>query len=174
MLSKKIEKILNDQIQLEAESSHLYLAMASWAEVKGFAGVSEFMYSHAEEERQHMLKLIRFINERGGSAGIPKLEEPPKKFESVKSLFKLLLEQEEANTQHVHEIVHLALDAKDYNTHNFMQWYVAEQMEEEALAQTVIEKLELAGDAPGGGFYLFDRDLPSLKAKFTAQSDSAE
>ncbi len=170
MLKPDIEKILNKQVSLEGESSALYLSIGSWAESKGFHGVAEFFYSHSEEERAHMLKLIKFINERGGKAEIPAISKPKSGFKDVKEVFNLLLETERENTQRVSEIVHKSLKAGDYTTHNFMQWYVTEQMEEEALAQTVLEKLEMAGDSPGGGFYLFDRDLPGFKASFTPDS----
>ncbi len=170
MLSKEIEEILNSQVSLEAQSSSLYLSIGIWAETKGYHGVADFFYSHSEEERAHMLKLIKFINERGGKARIPSLEKPQDEFKNVKEAFNLLLQTERDNTQRVSEIVHKSLQAGDYTTHNFMQWYVSEQMEEEALAQTVLEKLEIAGDSPGGGFYMFDRDLPGLKANFTPDS----
>ena len=76
MLSKEIEKSLNDQLKIEAVSSHYYLAMASWAENKGYPGIADFMYQHSDEERMHMLKLVRYINERGGVAQIPSMEKP--------------------------------------------------------------------------------------------------
>jgi ferritin len=167
MLSKEIEEILNKQVTLEGQSSSLYLSIGSWAESKGFHGVGDFFFSHSEEERLHMIKLIKFINERGGRAEVPALEKPQNNFKSVKEIFNLFLETERENTQRVSEIVHHTLNAGDYTTHNFMQWYVSEQMEEEALAQTILEKLEMAGEAPGGGFYLFDRDLPGFKSGFT-------
>ena len=77
MLSKVIEKALNDQIAVEAQSSQVYLAMASWAEVLGFEGIAQFMFSHSDEERMHMLKLIKYVNERGGHAIVPTLQAPP-------------------------------------------------------------------------------------------------
>ncbi len=172
MLKPDIEAILNKQVSLEAQSSALYLSIGSWAESKGYHGVADFFYAHSEEERQHMLKLIKFINERGGKAEIPAIDKPKQDFKNVKEVFNLLLETERENTMKVSEIVHSSLKAGDYTTHNFVQWYVTEQMEEEALAQTVLEKLEMAGEAPGGGFYLFDRDLPGLKASFTPDSAS--
>ncbi len=76
MLSKKLEKALNSQIQIEAESSQVYLSMASWAEVKGLEGIATFMYDQSDEERMHMLKLIKFVNERGGHAKVATLECP--------------------------------------------------------------------------------------------------
>ena len=161
MLSKKIEKALNEQVKIEAESSQFYLAMASWAETKGFAGVAAFLYAHSDEERLHQLKLVKFINERGGHAVIPMLIKPKESFKTVREVFESLLKHETHVTQTINELVHSCLQEKDYTTHNFMQWYVAEQIEEEALARTIMDKIKLIGD-DNGGLYLFDRDIQSL------------
>jgi ferritin len=162
-MNSRIEQALNYQISLEAYSSQLYLAMASWAETKGLNGTSMFLYGHSDEERMHMLKLIKFVNERGGHAIIPKLDMPPKEFDSLRNVFQTLLNHEQGITQKINELVHITLEEKDYTTHNFLQWFVAEQVEEEALARMVMDKIELIGDDKGG-LYLFDRDLESLQA----------
>lgn len=160
-MNKKIEKVLNKQVEAEASSSQLYLSMASWAENEGLNGTSEFLYRQSEEERQHMLKLIRFINERGGKAKIPAISAPQDKFESVVQIFTMLLEHEMGVTNSINEIVHVCLEEKDYTTHNFVQWYVAEQLEEEALARTILDKLKLIGKDKSG-LYLFDRDVAKM------------
>lgn len=164
MLKPKIEKALNKQIELEASSSQFYLAMASWAEGQGLNGTAAFLYKHSDEERMHMLKLIKFINERGGTAIIPSLTKPPAKFESIKEIFESLLEHEVNVTESINNVVDVCLSEKDYTTHNFMQWYVAEQLEEEALARNIIDKLNMIGNDKGG-MYLFDRDLESIAAE---------
>lgn len=158
MLNKRIEKALNDQVEKEASSSQFYLAMASWAETTGLNGTALFLYKQSDEERFHMMKLIKFINERGGQALIPALEQPPKKFKDLITVFELLLEHEIAVTKSINNLVDICLSEKDYTTHNFVQWYVSEQMEEEALAKTVLDKLKLIG-GDKGGMYMFDRDL---------------
>jgi len=163
MLSNTIEDALNAQIEVEGTSSQFYLAMASWAETEGLNGVSRFLYRHSDEERQHMLKLIKYVNERGGRAEIPTLNKPPKKFESVQSIFKALFDHEARVTEEINGVVDICLKEKDYTTHNFMQWYVSEQIEEEALARTILDKLNLIGNDKGG-LYLFDRDLEVLNA----------
>jgi ferritin len=163
MLSEKIEKSLTEQIRIEAESSQIYLAMASWAETQGFEGVSTFMYMHSDEERMHMLKLIKFVNERGGHAKISELSAPPLSFGSFKDLFQALFEHEVMVSQKINDLVDITLSEKDYATHNFLQWYVAEQIEEEALARTILDKIKLIGDDKGG-FYLFDNDVKMLTA----------
>jgi len=161
MLSKKIEKALNQQIEVEASSSQYYLAMASWAENNGLNGVSRFLYTHSDEERFHMLKLVKYVNERGGRAVIPALSKPPEEFESINAIFKSLFEHEVKVTAEINSVVELCLAEKDYTTHNFMQWYVAEQIEEEALAADLLDKLNLIGNDKGG-LYLFDRDLENM------------
>lgn len=158
MLKKEIEKALNDQIGMEAESSQFYLAMASWAETQGLNGTAQFFYLQSDEERIHMLKLMKFVNERGGLAKVPALKAPPMEFKSLKQVFENLLKHEEMVTDSINEVVGICLDQKDYTTHNFMQWYVSEQIEEEATARTILDKMNMIGNDKGG-LYLFDRDL---------------
>ena len=129
MLTEKMEKALNDQIRVEAESSQVYLSMASWAEVKGLEGISQFMYKHSDEERMHMLKLVKYVNERGGHAHISELKAPETEFGTFQKLFQDLYDHEIFVSQSINELVHVALEEKDYATHNFLQWYVAEQIE---------------------------------------------
>jgi len=157
-----IEKLLNNQVKNEANASMHYLAMASWADSQGYNGVASFFYQHSEEERMHMTKLVKFINERGGQAIIPALESPKSNFKSILDLFKEFLSSEEFVTEKINEIIYECLQNKDYNTHNFMQWYVAEQLEEEAMARTMLDRLSIIGDDKTG-YYMFDRDVMSFK-----------
>ncbi len=161
MLSKEIEKALNAQITVEAESSQVYLSMASWAENQGFEGVAAFMFVHSDEERMHMLKLIKFVNERGGHAKISTLKAPPVSFGSFKEMFQNLFDHEVMVSASINDLVHITLEQRDYATHNFLQWYVAEQIEEEALARNILDKINLIGDDKGG-LYLFDNDVKQL------------
>lgn len=161
MISAPVSKALNKQIELEGSSSQFYLAMASWAETQGLNGIAAFLYQHADEERMHMLKLIRFVNERGGHGVIPMLKQPPVTFKSVKSVFEEILKHEIRVTAEINGLVDTTLKVKDYTTHNFLQWYVSEQIEEEALARQIVDKLKLIGDDKGG-LYFFDRDLEQL------------
>jgi ferritin len=168
-----IENALNNQILKEASSSQFYLAMASWAESHGLGGTASFMYTHSDEERMHMLKLVKFINERGGQAIVPALPQPPKNFDSILHVFESLLEHELGVTESINDIVDLCLKEKDYTTYNFMQWYVSEQMEEEALARTILDKLRMIG-ADKGGLYLFDRDLENSAISVTPSTTPAQ
>lgn len=167
MLSPQLSKSLNKQIEIEGFSSQYYLAMASWAETQGLNGVSQFLYHHADEERMHMLKLIKFVNERGGHGVVPALKQPPTTFKSVKVVFEEILKHEIKVTGDINKLVDETLKEKDYTTHNFLQWYVSEQIEEEALARQIVDKLKLIGD-DRSGLYFFDRDLESLASKVEA------
>lgn len=160
MLSPIIEKKLQNQIHEEAAASQMYLAMACWAEVKGFSGAAKFLYAHSDEEREHMLKLIKYINERGGHAVIPALEPPLKDYDSLKSVFENILEQEILVTKSINDIITACLKENDHMTNNFMQWYIAEQQEEEEMARNIIDKLELIG-SDTSSLFLFDKDLGS-------------
>ncbi|MBU2018411.1 MAG: ferritin [Bacteroidetes bacterium] len=157
-MNARVEKALNQQVVKESSSSQFYLAMASWSETKGLNGTAKFLYTHSDEERFHMLKLVKFINERGGKAIIPEVEKPPVEFENLEHVFELLLEHELDVTASINDLVDICLQEKDYSTHNFVQWYVSEQLEEEALARTILDKLKLIG-GDKGGMYMFDRDL---------------
>ena len=172
MLSKKLEKALNDQIRVEAESSQEYLSMASWAEVKGLQGISNFMYRHSDEERMHMLKLVKYVNERGGHAKISQLKAPKTEYGTFQKMFQELYEHEIEVSKSINELVHVTLEEKDYATHNFLQWYVAEQIEEEALARTILDKINLIG-SDKGGLYLFDRDVQQISADSAANDPGA-
>jgi ferritin len=108
-----------------------------------------------------MIKLVRFINERGGKAVVPALKEPISKFKNLTEIFDIILKHEILVTSEINKVVDACLSEKDYTTHNFMQWYVAEQLEEESLAKNNVDKLRLIGDDKGG-MYLFDRDIAAL------------
>jgi ferritin len=164
MLNKKIEDICNRQIEREAFSSNLYLAMAVWSETNGYAGVAGWLYAQAEEEKLHMLKFIKYINERGGKSVIPAIKKPVSTFKSVEDLFNEVLKHEEFVTASINEIVALTLTEKDFNTHNFLQWFVMEQVEEEASVKNILDKVRLVGK---NNMYQFDRDIMGLRAPAT-------
>lgn len=165
MLSKTMQEALNNQVKLEAASSHSYLAMASWCEIQpGLDNVAEYFFQQSEEERVHMLKLMRFVNERGGFALVPTLEQPISTFKSLKYMFEDFLKHEIIVSNSINELVDMALGEKDYATHNFLQWYVSEQIEEEKNARVLNDKLEMIGDDKSG-LYLFDRDIIMTRQK---------
>jgi ferritin len=170
MLSKKLEAAINEQIKAEEESSRLYLSMASWCEVHGYAGAADFLFDHATEEREHALKFLKFVNDRGGHAKPLALEEPQHDFESLHQIFEQVLEHEILVTSLINNLVALSIEEKDYTTHHFLQWYVEEQIEEESLAQSILDKFKLAEGVKGGLFHI-DKELASIAAAEAAAEE---
>ena len=160
MLKKKIDDICNRQIEREGYSSNLYLAMASWAETNGLSGIASWLYAQADEERIHMLKFIKYINDRGGKAIMPALKKPAADYKGVEDVFQQVLKHEEFITSSINEIVALTLEEKDYNTHNFLQWFTMEQVQEETSARNILDKVRLVGK---NNMYQFDKDIMSLR-----------
>jgi ferritin len=170
-MKKEIETILNAQVDKEGYSSHLYLSMASWAENQGFEGIANWLYAQSEEERTHMLKFVKYINERGGKAVIAAVEAPPSRFENVQTLFQAVLEHEEYITLSINNIANLCAEFKDFTTQNWLQWFINEQIEEERNARQILDKLKLIGE---GSLYLFDRDIMSLRTAKPQAPNEAE
>jgi ferritin len=160
MLPKKVEEILNEQILREDYSSQLYLSMASWAENLGFEGVSGWLYAQAEEERVHMLKLVRYVNDRDGVALIPGIKTPPKDFGDIFVMFDQVFAHEKYISGSINEIVAVCIAENDFTTQNWIQWFVNEQIEEEASVKGILDKLKLVGK---NNLYFFDRDILSLR-----------
>jgi len=168
MLPKKVEEILNLQIEREDYSSQLYLSMASWAENKGFEGVSNWLYAQAEEERVHMLKLVKYVNERDGIAIIPGIDTPPSDFGDVFEAFDAVLKHEKFISGSINDIVAVCIAENDYTTQNWIQWFVTEQIEEEASVKAIIDKLNLLGKQ---NLYMFDRDIMSMRGEGEASAE---
>jgi len=172
MLDSKVEKILIEQMAKEAASSALYLSMHSWLEMKGLEGCSTFMFAQAEEERTHMLKLMKYINDSGGHAIIPGVKQPKHSFKNVKEVFQLVLESEMDISSSIHNLVDVCTKLKDYTTLHFLQWYVAEQHEEEKLSRTILDKIEIIG-LEGNGLYLFDKEMGSMQVQTEMKTQDA-
>ena len=161
MIQKKVEESLIRQIQLEEQSSRIYMAMASWCEANGFPGAAKFLYTHSDEERMHMTKLIKYLNDKGGYAVLQSLEMPANKFKNLQDLFEKILEHEEFVTKSINDLYEVAFKQKDYTTSQFLQWYIEEQIEEESLFKGILDKFKLAGNQTGGLFHL-DKELDAL------------
>ncbi|MBA4321551.1 MAG: ferritin [Odoribacter sp.] len=164
MLHKKVEDICNRQVEREGYSSNLYLAMASWAENNGMPGIASWLYVQADEERLHMLKFIKYINERGGKTVVPAFKKPDTEYKSAEDVFTKVLKHEEFVTASINEIVGVTLELKDYTTHSFLQWFVIEQIQEESSAHAILDKLRLVGK---NNLYIFDRDILGLRGPET-------
>jgi ferritin len=161
MVTKNVEKALNGQIKKEEHSSRLYLSMASWCERNGYPGAADWLYTQAEEERIHMLKLVHYLNDRGGSALMDKLDAPAATFKSLGDVFKQALGHEESISASINELYAVSLQEKDYTTANYLQWYINEQIEEESTARNILDKIHLTGEEKGG-LFLMDKELGSL------------
>ena len=164
MLSDTLQSALNNQIAEEAYASDYYLSMASWCEVKGLPGAASFLYAHAEKEREHMMKLFRYVNAAGGHALLQKLKEPPSAFKSLLDVLELVLKHEISVTGHINKLVDACLKEKDYSTFNFLQWYVAEQHEDERLLKSLLDLIKIAG-TEGRGLFLVDHEIGKLTNK---------
>ncbi|HAN78268.1 MAG TPA: ferritin [Bacteroidales bacterium] len=162
MLREKVEKTLNLQVEKEGFSSNLYLAMASWTEVNGYPGSATWLYQQAEEERLHMIKIFRYINDRGGCGTVPAFKQPQIEFESLHDIFQKVFEHELFISQSINDLVGVCWEEKDYTTVQFLQWYVQEQIEEESNAKTILDRLNLLGEDKSR-LYLFDRDIESFR-----------
>jgi ferritin len=154
MLNEKMAEALNRQIYEEFYSSNLYLSMASWCEVQGLSGCAAFMYEHAVEEMDHMMRFFRYINEMDGHAEVPQLPQPPIRFDSIQQIFHDAFSHEKFITSKINELVGLSQEVQDYATQNFLQWFVDEQREEEATFREILDKLKLIGDGPQSLYYI--------------------
>lgn len=167
MMKENVINTINEQIKAEEESSRLYFAMANWCDEQGFAGSAAYLYEHANEERMHMVKLVNYLNERGARAKTQALEMPQNDWASLKDVFKDVLSHEELVTGLINNLFEVCMEEKDYLTSNFLQWYIQEQVEEEASARSVLDKLELASTSQGGLFH-FDKEMEAMAVQAAA------
>ncbi|MDZ7845530.1 MAG: ferritin [Owenweeksia sp.] len=160
-MKRETEEKLNAQIVKEGTSSAQYLSMASWCETKGFNNSSEFLYQHSDEERGHMLKLFKYVNQAGGHALQPAIKHIQHTYGSLREIFENVLQHEIEVTCSIHDIVDHCLAIKDYTTFNFLQWYVVEQREEETMARRALELFDIIGE-DGVGLWTIDQELGKL------------
>lgn len=158
MISKKMEDALNGQVNAELYSAYLYLSMESYFKSKNMNGFATWMRVQTQEEMMHVLKIYEFIDERGGRILLKPIEGPPTDWDSPLAAFEAVYEHEQKVTGLINDLVELAIEQKDHATNSFLQWFVNEQVEEEASADRIIQQLKMIGDAPGG-IFLFDREL---------------
>jgi len=158
MLKKKILKTLNDQINAEMFSSYLYLSMESYFQSISLKGFAAWMRVQAQEEMMHAMKFYDFVNERGGKVTLEAIAKPETTWATPLAAFEAVLKHEEHVTSLINNLVDLAISEKDHASNNFLQWFVAEQVEEEASASEVVEKLKLIQDNPSG-LFMVDAEL---------------
>jgi ferritin len=173
MLSKTMTERLNGQINLEFYSSNLYLQMGAWCERKGYDGCGAFLKQHAAEEMMHMQKLFNYVSETGGLPIVGSISAPPAEFSDLRDVFQQTLEHERFITGKINDVVAVAFEEKDFSSFQFLQWYVAEQHEEEALFQGILDKLEMIG-IDGRGIYFLDQEIGKLAASRAAVAQPAQ
>lgn len=171
MISKKLEAAINDQIALEEQSSRIYLAMASWCEVQGLSGAAKFLYQHSDEERMHQLKFVHYLNDRGGHAILQAVPQPGAEYKNMEELFDLVLKHEQHVSKKINDLVDICLEERDHTTNNFLQWFVTEQIEEESLVRSVVDKIKLVGESKVGNFHI-DNFLAGLAAAEAAGEEA--
>jgi ferritin len=160
-LKEEIENILNEQIKLEAYSSSIYLAMSSWCDDQGLDYSSQFFEKQAAEERVHMMKFFKYVNDRGGRAISPEITNIPKDFESFRAVFEMALEQEMHVTQQINNIADRCMKSKDFVTFQFLQWFLEEQIEEEYVARRILEIFDVVGEE-GTGRWEIDKHVQKV------------
>ncbi len=160
MLSKRMEEALNEQINAEFASAYLYLSMGSWFEEKNLEGMANWMMIQFKEEQTHALKFFQYVVERGGRVNLKPIAGPKTSWNNVIEVFEETLEHEKLVTSLINKLVDIAIEERDHATNNMLQWFVGEQVEEEANADKIINQLKMIGDHPQGIFML-DRELAS-------------
>lgn len=170
MLKPEMIEKLNHQLNLEFFSSNLYLQMSAWCDDKSFTSIARFLREHAKEEMQHMQRLFDYLSGTGALPIIGVIDAPESQYSSVLEVFQKTYKHEQLITNNINELVHLALTTQDYSTFNFLQWYVAEQHEEEKLFKTILDKLALVGENKGALLFL-DKDFGQMIAQSEQSPD---
>ena len=147
MITSKLQKVINDQITAELWSAHLYLQMAYFLKSQGWDGFAHWMKVHSTEEKEHAMSMADFLTDRGGQVKLQMINLVPEGWGSVTEVFEHSLSQEKMVSKLIDNIVALAIEEKDYATENFFRTFVDEQVEEEALFESIVEKLTVAGDS---------------------------
>lgn len=158
MLNKKMEETLDNQLKLEVFSSYLYLSMSAFCHGINLKGFGHWMRQQAHEEHHHAMKIFDYMIERGNRVSLSALEKPVHNFKSVHDVMEKALEHEQKVTGQIHKLYELSGQQKDYATQIMLQWFVNEQVEEEATVQAIIDKLKLIPEKSSAILYL-DKEL---------------
>jgi ferritin len=158
MLSAKMEKALNDQIGREVFSEYLYLTMSAYLDDSDLDGMANFFKIQAQEEHDHMMKFFNYIQDRGGRVKISAMDEPKDDFENPLDVFSKALAHEKYITRNIGDLVVLAKEERDHATESMLQWFIDEQVEEEASMERILNRLKLV-DGSGHGLLMIDTEL---------------
>ena len=171
MLSERITEALNEQINKEIYSAYLYLSMSAYSTFIGLKGFANWFMVQYQEEMVHAMKIYDYINDQGGQVKLLAVEQPPTEFGSPLGMFEKTLEHEKFVTKCINDLVDLAIKEKDHASNIFLQWFVTEQIEEEANDNEIISKLKLVGK-DGNGLFMIDKELATRV--FTPPATSTE
>ncbi len=158
MLTEKMEKMLNEHLNYELYSSYLYLSMAAYCESIDLKGFANWMRIQVQEELTHVVKFYDYILERDGRVLLTAIDGPPTSWDSPVVTFTETLKHEQGVTKRINSIVKASFEENDFATHTFLQWFITEQVEEEASVRDVLQKVKMVGDS-GDGLFLIDREL---------------
>lgn len=173
MISPTIEKALNDQLNFELYSSYIYLSMAAYFESTDLTGCAQWMKSQTIEEVVHSQKFYGYINERGGRVKLAAINAPKTEWNSPLEAFEEALSHEREVTRRINAIMDMAIAEKDHATQIFLQWFITEQVEEEASVNAVVQRMKLASQSPGG-LFMVDKELGSRPINLTALEESED
>jgi len=172
MLSQKVEKALNAQLNAEFYSAYLYLSMAAYFKSINLDGFANWMQAQYQEESDHGFKFYHYILQRGGRVALALIDAPPTEWASPMAVFEEVYGHEQKVTALINDLVELSIDERDHATTQFLQWFVAEQVEEEESADGILQQLKLIGDSKGG-LFMVDRELAQRPAMHSSSSDTA-
>lgn len=158
MINQRVEEAINKQIQAELYSSYLYMAMSAHANQSGLPGMAQWLKVQVQEEMTHALRFYQYLNNRGGHAVFYAIEQPPSEFPSAVGVFEHVLKHEQHVTSLINGLMDVAMEERDHATTQMLQWFVTEQVEEEANAMDILQKLKLIGDT-GNALFLMDKEL---------------
>ena len=160
MLSQGIQEAINDQIHHELHSAYTYLSMSAYLDAANFTGFAQWMRMQSKEEVVHAMKLFDYVNDRNGRVTLKGLEQPAANFKSILDVFEGALAHEQKVTRMIHDLYALATKENDYATQVQLQWFINEQVEEEATAMSVVDRLKIAGN-DGAALLILDQQMGS-------------
>ena len=157
MIKKRVEEELNKQLNAELYSAYLYLSMSAYCADNNLAGFSHWMRLQFEEEQAHAMRFFQFILDRGGKVELKAINEPKHDWKNIIDVFENILRHEQHITSMINDLVNVAMEERDHATVNFLQWYVSEQVEEEATVSDLLDQLRLI-EGKGPGLFMLDRE----------------
>ncbi len=164
MLSEKMQKAINDQINAEMWSSYLYLSMSAYFEGKGLSGFAHWMRLQADEETMHAMKFFDYVYERDGEVKLQPIHEVPTDWMDTLTVFEETLKHEQKVTSMINNLMDIAIEEKDHATQSFLKWFVDEQVEEEASVNEILDQLRLL-EGSGHGIFMLDREMKGRSAE---------